>query len=308
MRNPWPLDLASRVDRAAERRDAVDLETCDAIVVRDGRVLAADGRVVELAPAAQPPAALRIYLGRDTGRDLVALVPEDPAFGADEDGIGGDRMRGLRDLLAGFWDRGDEGERDHELATTAVAIANWHATHPRCALCGEETVPTLGGWVRRCERDGRDHYPRTDPAIIVAITDPEDRLLLAHASHWSPRRFSHLAGYVEPGETFEQAVHREVWEESGLALTGLAYLGSQPWPFPASVMVAFQARTDRPDELRLDMDEISEARFVARDEIGELIGSGEVVLAPKGSVARRMLERWFGGPLPEPRRDGPVDV
>ncbi|WP_062463373.1 NAD(+) diphosphatase [Demequina soli] len=308
MRNPWPLDLPSRIDRAAERRATVDLETCDAIVVRDGRVLTADGRVVELAPGAQPPASLRIYLGRDGDRDLVALVPEDPSFGADPDGIGGDRMRGLRDLLAGWWDRGAEGERDHELATTAVALANWHATHPRCALCGEPTAVRQGGWVRHCARDEREHYPRTDPAIIVAITDPEDRLLLAHAAQWSPRRYSHLAGYVEPGETFEQAVHREVGEEAGLTLTGLEYLGSQPWPFPASVMVAFRATCPRPDELDLDMDEISEARFVTREEIADLIAAGEVVLAPKGSVARRMLEDWYGGMMPEPRPDATIDV
>ncbi|WP_062384217.1 NAD(+) diphosphatase [Demequina iriomotensis] len=308
MRNPWPLDLPSRIDRAAERRDLVDLEDCDAIVVRDGRVLTADGRLVELAPAAQPSAALRIYLGRDGDRDLVALVPEDAAFGADPDGIGGERLRGLRDLLAGFWDRGANGERDHELATTAVAIANWHASHPRCALCGEPTVPAQGGWVRRCERDEREHYPRTDPAIIVAITDPADRLLIAHATPWSPRRFSHLAGYVEPGETFEQAVHREVREEASLPLTRLEYLGSQAWPFPASVMVAFRAVCEQPQALALDMDEISEARFVSRAEIAELVASGEVVLAPKGSVARRMLEDWYGGDLPERRPDTSVDV
>ncbi|WP_042216208.1 NAD(+) diphosphatase [Demequina mangrovi] len=308
MRNPWPLDLPSRIDRAAERRDTVDLEGCDAIVVRDGRVLTADGRLIELAPADQPEARLRIYLGRDGDRDLAALVPEDASFGADPDGIGGERMSGLRDLLAGFWDRGTDGERDHELASTAVAIANWHASHPRCSLCGEPTVPDHGGWVRRCERDDREHYPRTDPAIIVAITDPEDRLLLAHAASWSPRRFSHLAGYVEPGETFEQAVHREVEEESSLALTDLEYLGSQPWPFPASVMVAFRARTARPEALALDMDEVSEARFVAREDLADLIATGEVILAPKGSVARRMLEDWYGGVLPERRADVTVDV
>lgn len=305
MRNPWPLDQPMLIDRAAQRRDAVDLDGCDAIVVRDGRVLAANGRLVELAPQAQPTAQLRVYLGRDAGRDLVALVPEDPAFGSQHDGIGGDRMRGLRDLLAGFWDRG--ASREHELATTAVAIANWHATHPRCSWCGEPTEAAHGGWVRRCARDEREHYPRTDPAVIVAITDAEDRLLLAHAAHWSPHRFSHLAGYVEPGETFEQAVHREVAEEAGIALTGLEYLGSQPWPFPASVMVAFRARTDA-RAIRVDGDEITEARFVARDELAGLVADGAMVLAPKGSVARRMLEDWYGGPVPEARLGGPVDV
>ncbi len=295
------------IDRAADRRESVDLAACDAIVVRDGRVLAADGRVVELPAGEQPAADLRVYLGREGSRDLVALVPSDPAFGSEHDGIGGDRMRGLRDLLAGFWDRGVEGAREHELATTAIAVANWHASHPRCSLCGDPTVPTLGGWVRRCDRDGREHYPRTDPAVIVAITDPDDRLLLAHAAHWSPRRFSHLAGYVEPGETFEQAVHREVFEEARLRLVGLEYLGSQPWPFPASVMVAFRARTEQ-TSVEVDGVEISEARFVARDELGALVRAGEMVLAPKGSVARRMLEDWCGGPVPEARRAGPVDV
>ncbi|MDN4478235.1 NAD(+) diphosphatase [Demequina sp. SYSU T00039] len=307
MRNPWPLDLPSTVDRAAERRDAVDLAACDAIVVRDGRVLAAEGRLIELAPASQPPADLRVYLGRDGTRDLVALVPSDPAFGTDHDGIGGETMRGLRDLLAGFWDRGAEGARDHELATTAIAISQWHASHPRCSLCGEPTAPTLGGWVRRCDTCGRDHYPRTDPAMIVAVTDPDDRLLLAHAAHWSPRRFSHLAGFVEPGETFEQAVHREVWEEARLEVTDVEYLGSQPWPFPASVMVAFRARTAT-TAIEVDGLEIAEARFVAREEIGPQVRDGIIVLAPKGSVARRMLEEWYGGPLPEPRAGGPVDV
>jgi NAD+ diphosphatase len=307
VRNPWPLDHPSRIDRDAERRSVVDLEACHAIIVRDGTVLTADGRLVELAPEHQPAAILRIYLGVDGGRDLVALVPEDPAFGSDPDGIGGERMRGLRDLLAGFWDRGPDGERDHELATTAIAIANWHAAHPRCSLCGEPTVPAMGGWVRRCDHDGRDHYPRTDPAIIVAITDDDDRLLLAHAAHWSPRRFSHLAGYVEPGETLEQAVHREVAEEAGLTLTDVEYLGSQPWPFPASVMVGFRARA-LTTEIAVDGVEISEARFVSREDVAGLVRDGEMVLAPKGSIARRMLEDWFGGALPEPDPRGPVDV
>ncbi len=295
------------VDRAAERRDAVDLAACDAIVVRDGRVLAAGGRLVELAPGVQPAADLRVYLGREGQRDIVALVPADPSYGSEHDGIGGERMVGLRDLLAGFWDGGADGARDHELATTAIAIANWHSNHPRCSLCGDPTVAAQGGWVRRCPRDAREHYPRTDPAVIVAITDPEDRLLLAHATHWSPRRFSHLAGYVEPGETFEQAVHREVGEEAGITLTGLAYLGSQPWPFPASVMVAFRASTEH-TAADVDGDEISEARFVSREELDALVRDGQMVLAPKGSVARRMLEDWYGGLLPEAVPEAHVDV
>lgn len=292
------------VDRAADRRDTVDLEAIDAIVVRDGSVLALDGRLVFVAPANQPPASLRVYLGREAGRDVAALVPRDPAFGTNDDGIDGERMVGLRDLIGALALRGEEGARDRELAATAVAITTWHANHPRCAVCGDPTEPRKGGWVRWCERDEKEHYPRTDPAVIVAITDPEDRLLLAHASYWSPRRFSHLAGYVEPGESFEQAAHREVFEEAQLRLRDLAYVGSQPWPFPASIMVGFTASVDDAAFV-LDQDEISEAMFVSREEVVALVADGTVILAPHGSIARRLLEGWYGGPLADaPRGDG----
>lgn len=270
-------------------------------------MLAAGGRVLTLEPADQPEAALRIYLGRDGDRDLAAIVPAEPGFGQDDDGIGAERMLPLRDLLGKLAARGDEGAKDRELAATAVAIATWHANHPRCSVCGDPTEPRKGGWTRWCERDQKEHYPRTDPAVIVAITDPEDRILLAHAAYWSARRFSHLAGYVEPGESLEQAVHREVAEEASLTLTDLTYIGSQPWPFLASVMVGFTARVEDP-AFTLDLDEISEAMWVTREELPGLIADGTLIPAPPGSIARRMLESWFGGPVPEPSRQGPVDV
>ncbi len=273
-------------------------------MVREGSVLALDGQLVLVAPADQPLASLRVYLGNDAGRDIAAIVPEDATFGADLDGIGGERMVGLRDLLGALALRGDDGARDRELAATAVAIATWHVNHPRCAVCGDVTEPRKGGWVRWCERDKKEHYPRTDPAVIVQITDPEDRIFLAHASYWSPRRFSHLAGYVEPGESFEQAAHREVFEEAQLRLRDLVYVGSQPWPFPASIMVGFTASVDDATFV-LDQDEISEAMFVSREEIVERVADGTVILAPHGSIARRLLEGWYGGPLADaPRGEG----
>lgn len=303
----WALTEPLLVDRAAERRDIVDLSACDAVVVRDGSLLAMDGRLTLAPPAEQPPASLRVYLGVDAGRDVVALVPQDPAFGTETDGIGGEQMTPLRALLGQLAAQGRDGERDRELASTAVALTTWHANHPVCAVCGDPTAPIKGGWVRYCERDKKEHYPRTDPAVIVAITDPDDRVLLAHASYWSPRRFSHLAGYVEPGESLEQAAHREVYEESQLVLRDLAYVASQPWPFPASVMVGFTATVDSPDFV-LDQDEISEAMFVSRNDIVGLVADGTVILAPHGSIARRMLEDWYGGPLADGVRAERIDV
>ena len=294
---PWPLANALIVDRAHERRD-LDMAHATAVVVLGGAVLASDGRLVELPPSERPAASLTVYLGRegvgDGARDLVAVVPADPRFGLDDDGLGSERMVGLRDLLHSFAERGPEAARDRELASTAVAITTWHANHPRCALCGEVTTPTHGGWVRRCDVDSREHYPRTDPAVIVAITDPQDRLLMAHASYWSERRYSHLAGYVEPGESFEQAARREVGEEAGLTLASLAYVASQPWPFPASVMVGFTATVADP-AFSLDNDEITSAMWVAREELPTLVADGTMILPPGGSIARSLLDDWLLG-------------
>ena len=270
----------------------------DAVIVSNGALLAAEGRLLVVRPDAQPPAALRMYLGRDGDRDITALVPTDPSFGQDGDGIGTERMVALRDLFRALSVRGDDGARDRELASAAVALSTWHSNHPRCSVCGQDTEPRQGGWVRFCGACEREHYPRTDPAVIVAITDPEDRILLAHASYWSPRRYSHLAGYVEPGESLEQAAHREVFEESQLRLRDLTYVGSQPWPFPASIMMGFTAVTDDP-AFRLDENEISDAMWVSRDDLLRVIDEGTVIPAPPGSIARRMLEEWFGDPIPD---------
>lgn len=307
VRDPWSRPDPLIVERATELRDSVDLDAATAIIVSEGRLLASAGRLVELPPEEHPAASLRIYLGREVDRDLVAIVPSDPSFAEGYDGIGGERLVGLRDLLQPFTGHGPEGMRDRELGATAVALEAWHASHRYCARCGAETEPAKAGWVRRCPADGREHYPRVDPAIIVAITDAEDRLLLAHAAHWSPKRFSILAGYVEPGETFEQAVHREVREEAGISLTEVTYAGSQPWPFPASVMVGFTARTTA-DTLHIDGEEITEARLVSREEIVALVADGELVLAPHGSIARRLIESWFGGPLADRVPDERIDV
>lgn len=293
MRHRLLLDQPLIVDRAGELRETADLDAADAVVVSDGAVLAVDGSLVELPASRRPTSHLQIYLGRDGERDLVAVVPDDP----EQDLHPGARMTALREVLRACASREEAGARDAELATTAVAIAAWHANHPRCARCGGETEPRMGGWARRCGADEKDHYPRIDPAVIVAVTDADDRILMAHASHWSAHRYSHLAGYVEPGESLEQAAHREVAEESGLRLLGLEYVGSQPWPFPASLMIGFRGRVEDPTFV-LDDKEITAAMWVTRAELGARVADGTLVLPPVGSIAHRMLEEWFGSPLP----------
>ena len=276
-----------RVARAAHRRGDVDLTRAVAVVVADGRVLAEPGGVTLLASEEWADEHVVCYLGLDGDRDVVAVSA---AALSDREAP----LEPLRALL-GRLAADDRGVRDRELATTAVAMAHWHDAHARCPRCGTPTDIAPGGWHRRCPQCERDHYPRTDPAVIVAITDLRDRLLMAHASYWSAGRYSHLAGYVEPGESLEQAVHREVAEESGLALTSLAYVGSQPWPFPASMMVGYTATAVDPD-FALDFDEISDARWVTRDELVSAIEDGSMIIAPRGSIARRMLEQWHGDP------------
>ena len=276
------------VDRAAHRRAVDHTRTAHAIAVRRGSVLAGDDGVRLLAPGSWSADAMVAYLGHDGERDYVAVRDDGDEAHADGTWTPARTLIGALEASSGA-----HRLRDRDLLLTATALDQWHDAHLHCPRCASSTTVTSGGWVRRCESCERDLYPRTDPAVIVAITDGEDRMVLAHASYWSARRYSHLAGYVEPGESFEQAVHREVGEESGLTLTGLEYVSSQPWPFPASVMVGFRARAIDAD-FTLDDDEISDAMWVARGQLEELVDSGDVILAPRGSIARSMLDDWHG--------------
>ena len=179
------------------------------------------------------------------------------------------------------------------LAMHAVGLANWHVTHTHCARCGAETMSDLGGSVRVCPDDSTQHHPRTDPAVIVLVKDKDDRILLGHQPIWPDKRFSTFAGFVETGESFEECVSREVFEEAGVYASEIKYLTSQPWPFPASIMIAFEAITHRPEEARPDGTEISEVRWFSRDEMKRAIATQDILLPPSISVARRMIETWY---------------
>ncbi|HZK06303.1 MAG TPA: NAD(+) diphosphatase [Actinomycetaceae bacterium] len=225
------------------------------------------------------------YLGRQQDGAAVILLagPEVPGL----------EYRDVRTVV------GMMGEHDRGVVVPATALANWHRRHRFCPRCGGQTTILESGWVRRCRACETQHFPRIDPAVIMAVIDGADRLLLAHAAHFGPRRYSTLAGYVEPGENLEHAVVRETWEEVGLNVTEVVYRGSQPWPFPRSLMLAYTARVAGTPEPVADGEEIVHARFFTRDELARSIADGEVTPPGGASVAYALVEDWFGGPLPE---------
>jgi len=224
---------------------------------------------------------LHYLLGRIDGR---------PWFATRVDAA--DELTGLRAVMDGLPAAGLEA------AFTAVGLATWHAVSRFCPRCGAATRSVHGGQSRRCTACGLELYPRTDPAVIVAIVDPDGRLLLGRQPSWPPGRYSVFAGFVEVGESLEQTVHREMAEEVGLELTGVTYLGSQPWPFPRSLMVGFLAHATS-DEPVPAVGEIELARWFTRDQLVAAMDGGEVVLPPHTSIARRMIESWLEGSLAE---------
>ncbi|MCV2488659.1 NAD(+) diphosphatase [Geodermatophilus sp. YIM 151500] len=200
-----------------------------------------------------------------------------------------DRWAGLREIGA------DLDDLDAGLLAQAVAILEWHDRHRFSPLTGAPTTVEQGGWVQRDPTDGTTFFPRTDPAVIMLVHDGGDRVVLGRKAEWPPGRFSILAGFVEPGESAEAAVAREVAEEVGLAVTDVRYVGSQPWPFPQSLMLGFVARVDGEDALTVDPEELEEARWFTRDELRT--GTGPRALPPPVSIARHILDRWVVGDL-----------
>lgn len=173
-----------------------------------------------------------------------------------------------------------------------VALARWHGGQPPCEVCGSATRPDLAGARRVCVGCGQLQFPRIDPCVIVAVTDPGDRLLLARQAQWAPRRVSIIAGFIEAGESAEQAVHRETLEEVGVRLASLSYVSSQPWPMPRSLMLGFEARAVN-GELTVDGDEIVEGAYYTRADLAAAVDSGEVILPSQASIARDLIGRWL---------------
>lgn len=313
------LPLArSTVPRAAHLRELPDVvqdaladPRTRVLAVRDGGLLLTDDvRVRWLDPASAhallaaggpgpgPDAWLLLGAEDDGARLLAVRLPDQhplPAAGAAADVVvhlpDGPAGRGgwgsLRAVGASL-DAHDAG-----LATAAVALDAWHDRHPRCPRCGAATRVAQAGWSRVCVADGSEHYPRTDPAVIMAVVDDDDRILLGHAAAWSAGRWSTLAGFVEAGESAEQAVRREVLEETGVVVGDVEYAGSQPWPFPASLMLGFRARATS-THVQVDGVEMADARWFTRDALTAAVAAGEVLLPGGASIARALVEQWWG--------------
>jgi len=189
-------------------------------------------------------------------------------------------------------------DRDAGLFTQALALANWHSSYGHSPRSGAVTSPDQAGWIRTSGPDSAQVFPRTDPAIIVMITDDEDRLLLGNNVLWESNRYSLLAGFVEPGESLEAAVIREVFEESGVTVVDPVYLGSQPWPFPASIMLGFRAKLAPgfdAEDLTPDGEEILAVKWFTREELKASLDT--IILPGPVSIARAMIEHWLGEEL-----------
>jgi len=296
----------STVDRATQRRgdeawlaEAWADPLARVLVVRDGEALVTtrDGQLelVFVSPA-EAPEGTRFLLGVDD--DGVAYfgvsgeLAGEPGSRSDSSEAKPMSLRQAGALLS---------DRDAGLMTHAVALAYWHDTHTHCPRCGTPTVPAPAGHLATCPKDGTEHFPRLDPAVIMLVLDPDDRLMLARNALWPQGRMSVVAGFVEPGESAEHAVAREVYEETSIVVDHVRYLGSQPWPMPRSLMLGYEARAAGGQRIAVDEDEIGEARWFSRAELRAAIETGELGIAPSSSIARRLIEYWYGEEIP----DGP---
>ncbi|GAA2178308.1 NAD(+) diphosphatase [Brooklawnia cerclae] len=186
----------------------------------------------------------------------------------------------------------------YQVVSAGLAVLNWIESARYCSRCGGGLRRTKGGFAAVCLLCGREHFPRTDPAVIVAVLDPDDRVFLAHQGTWAAGRASILAGFVEAGESAENAVHRELAEEASLVIDSLHFLGSQPWPFPRSLMLAYVARSRSAGTV--DGEELEWGGWYSRQDVETAVGNGELSLPGPGSVARRVLDAWRAGSLPLP--------
>jgi len=276
-----PFFTGPGIDRADALRNRP--KTVAALLTQpDARALVwADG-----VPALDPAGALTwravtgdepVFLGLENGAPRFASLPKSAA-GAE-----------ARALL------GQLDPTDAALFAAALSLSSWHLRHGFCSVCGSTSDIFRGGWARRCGSCGAEHFPRVDPVVIMLVTF-EDRLLLGRQPIYPPGRYSALAGFVEPGETVEAAVARELHEEAGISVTDIRYLASQPWPFPSSLMIGCIASATG-DALIIDLQELDDARWFSRAEVTAALGgdpAAPFLPPPPFAIARTLLNHWIG--------------
>jgi NAD+ diphosphatase len=235
--------------------------------------------------------AERYFLGQDAHGVSYFVVKKDRLPDPVETDV---RHVGVRDAVELL------SPSEASLLAYAVALENWHSWNQFCPRCGNITVLVPEGNIRRCSACSADHYPRTDPTVIMLVVDAEERVLLGRRPGWQEGRFSVLAGYVEPGESLEAAVVREVAEEVGIRIESAVYMASEPWPFPGSVMMGFIAHAaPGSSHISLEKEEIEEAIWISREEFRCGIERGDLISRSGISMATLLIEFWYGGPLPK---------
>jgi NAD+ diphosphatase len=276
---PRRTDAAWLEQRRADPSSRAVVATSEGVLVRDGATPAF------VALGDLPGGAELVLLGVDE-RDGAAVFAADPgperaaALRPDVE------LRGLRDVAA------EAAQADAGLLAHATGLLNWHRRHRFCANCGAPSETAEAGHVRVCPRCGAQHHPRTDPVVITLVHDG-DRVLLGRQPTWPPGRFSALAGFVEPGESLEEAVVREIGEETGVSVSEVRYVSSQPWPFPASLMLGFEA-TYRGGEPHPHDRELEAVRWVSRAQLRRAVaGEGDLLVPPPLAIARRLMDGWL---------------
>lgn len=268
-------------------------------LICDGAALGWVGSASPVLHGAEPP----VFLGLDDGtacfaQDVSHWVPEAGADGLDLGFFDPTEQRhpALPETFAFVELRGVMTRltpREAELAATARALLHWHRSHGFCAACGARSDMVQAGWQRRCPACGAQHFPRTDPVVIMLVTQG-NRLLLGRSPGWPEGMYSCLAGFVEPGETVEAAVRREVAEETGVRVGRVRYLASQPWPFPASLMLGCHAEAET-DALAIDPAELEDALWLTREDLVAVFAGRHPRIKParRGAIAHALIANWL---------------
>ena len=276
-------------------------------LVQDQPVGAAGAVGLAWLPVDHPlvaPVAERLFLGRADDQPLFAVDVSASLTEASPDFGPFDTARMLHPALPatkGFADLRSVmavlSPQQAELAAMAKALLEWHRTHGFCAACGGRSSMTTGGWQRQCPACSAAHFPRTDPVVIMLVTDG-NRVLLGRSPGWPEGMYSLLAGFVEPGETIEAAVRREVAEESGIQIGAVGYLASQPWPFPASLMIGCRAQATS-TSITLDPVELQDALWLSREDMVSVMAGTHPQIRPsrRGSIAQFILSAWLADQL-----------